>query len=190
MRRSLAHILLGALGLIGCQQDMAEQPRYEPLEASTFFEDGRGSRPLVPGTVAQGQLHEDEHLYTGVVGGKPAEQFPFAITKDIMQRGRQRFDIFCSPCHGRVGDGRGMIVSRGFPAPPSFHIDRLRTAPAGHFFGVITKGYGRMFDYSDRIAAADRWAIVAYIRALQLSQNAKLPDVPEADRAKLEGSAP
>ena len=190
MRRSLPHIVVGLLGLAGCQQKMAEQPRYEPLEASTFFEDGRASRPLVPGTVAQGQLHDDEHLYTGMVGGKPAETFPFAITKEIMQRGRERFDIFCSPCHGRLGDGHGMIVMRGFPAPPSYHIDRLRTAPVGHFFNVITKGFGRMFDYSDRIPAPDRWAIVAYIRALQLSQNARLTDVPEEDRKKLEEPAP
>jgi mono/diheme cytochrome c family protein len=191
MRRALRWVLAcGAVGLVGCQQDMADQPRYKPLAPSAFFEDGRSARPLVPGTVAQGQLHDDEHLYTGRVGGQLVDSFPFPITREVITRGRERFNIYCAPCHGRVGDGRGTVVRRGFPQPPSYHIDRLRTAPAGYFFETITKGFGRMYDYADRIPAQDRWAIVAYIRALQLSQNARLEDVPEAERQKLLGTAP
>jgi hypothetical protein len=169
---------------------MADQPRYKPLAPSAFFEDGRSARPSVPGTVAQGQLREDEHLYTGRVDGQLVELFPFPVTRQVLDRGRERFDIFCSPCHGRVGDGKGMVVRRGFAQPPSFHIERLRTAPAGYVFEVITKGFGRMYDYADRIGVEDRWAIAAYIRALQLSQNARLEDVPEPERAQLLGTGP
>jgi Cytochrome C oxidase, cbb3-type, subunit III len=183
-------LAFGAVALQACQQDMADQPRYKPLAPSAFFEDGRSARPLVPGTVAQGHLNEDEHLYTGRVGGKLVETFPFPITRQVLDRGHERFNIFCSPCHGRLGDGQGMVVRRGFSAPPSYHIERLRNAPVGYFFEVITKGFGRMYDYADRIPVRDRWTIVAYIRALQLSQNARIEDVPEAERAKLMGMAP
>ena len=175
-----------ALGFAGCQQDMANQPKHKPLTASPFFQDGRASRPPVPGTVARGQLREDEHLYTGKVNGQLATTFPFPVTQAVMARGHDRFQIYCTPCHGALGDGRGMIVSRGLKPPPSFHIDRLREMPPGHFFDVMTNGLGAMQDYSMQITPEDRWAIVAYIRALQLSQNATLNDVPADERARLE----
>jgi mono/diheme cytochrome c family protein len=179
-------VLLGLLLLTGCQQKMADQPRYEPLVKSDLFADGRSARPLVEGTVARGQLRSDEALYTGKVNGNLMEPLPFPATKDVLLRGQERFNIFCSPCHDRLGTGQGMVVKRGLRAPPSFHTDRLRTAPAGHFFDVITHGFGLMQDYAVQISPEDRWAIVAYIRALQLSQNAKLTDVPEAERRSLE----
>ena len=183
--RVLAATALGLL-LAACQQDMANQPRHEPLEASPFFKDGRSARPPVPGTVARGQLREDDHLYTGKVNGQLVTTFPFPINRAVMARGQERFGIFCTPCHGSLGDGRGMIVSRGLKPPPSFHIDRLRESPPGHFFDVITNGLGAMQDYSAQIPVEDRWAIVAYIRALQLSQNATVSDLPAAERARLE----
>ena len=171
--------------LAGCQQKMADQPRYEPLSRSTFFGDDRAARPLVEGTVARGQLRTDEHLYTGKEAGKLVDTFPFPVTLAVLTRGQQRFNIFCSPCHDRVGTGQGMIVRRGYRAPPSFHIDRLRQAPAGHFFDVMSKGFGVMPDYAQQIQPEDRWAIVAYIRALQLSQHATLADMPEDQRQQL-----
>ena len=164
---------------------MADQPRYEPLVRSTFFGDDRAARPLVEGTVARGQLRSDEHLYTGKERGKLVDTFPFPVTRAVMARGQQRFNIFCSPCHDRVGTGQGMIVRRGYRVPPSFHIDRLRQAPAGHFFDVMSKGFGVMPEYAQQIQPEDRWAIVAYIRALQLSQHATLADVPENQRQQL-----
>ncbi|MCI0348929.1 MAG: cytochrome c [Acidobacteriales bacterium] len=169
----------------GCRQDMHDQPKYESLEATTFFPDGRASRPLVPGTVARGQLREDTHLYEGKVSGKPAETFPFRTDLKMIQRGQERHDIYCSPCHDRVGNGDGMVVRRGFRRPPSYHIDRLRQAAPGYFYDVITNGFGAMQDYAAQIPVRDRWAIVAYIRALQLSQNASLADVPEAEQRNL-----
>jgi len=171
---------------VGCRQDMHDQPKYEPLEASTFFTDGRASRPLVPGTVARGQLREDTHLYAGQVAGKPAETFPFPIDLKTIERGQQRYNIYCSPCHDRVGNGDGMVVRRGLRRPPSYHIDRLRQAPPGYFYDVITNGFGAMQDYAAQISVRDRWAIVAYVRALQLSQNATLADVPETERPRLQ----
>lgn len=171
--------------LAGCQQAMQDQPRYEPLEASPFFADGQASRPLVSDTVARGHLRTDAHLYAGMSGGTPADTLPFAVTYDLLARGRGRFDIYCSPCHGRLGNGDGMIVRRGFAQPPSLHSDRLRAAPVGHFFIVITHGFGAMPDYAAQISPEDRWAIVAYMRALQLSQHATLADVPAEERAKL-----
>jgi len=173
------------IAFTACRQDMHDQPRYEPLEKSAFFEDGRSARPFVEGTVARGQLRLDDHFYTGKVNGELVTTLPFAATQEVLARGQERYNIFCSPCHDRVGNGTGMIVQRGFRQPPSFHIDRLRQAPAGHFFDVMTNGFGTMYSYADRIAPKDRWAIVAYIRALQLSQNATLEDVPAAERSKL-----
>jgi hypothetical protein len=174
-----------ALLLAGCRADMHVQPRYNPLDATDFFEDGRSVRPEVPGTVARGQLRVDQHLYTGKVSGAPVTTFPFPITRPVLERGRERFNIFCAPCHGFTGEGRGMIVQRGFPAPPSYHMDRLRQAPVGHFYDVITNGYGAMYSHAARITPEDRWAIVAYIRALQMSQHASWSDLPEADRLEL-----
>ncbi len=164
---------------------MQVQPRYDPLAPSAFFEDGRSARPAVPGTVARGELRIDEGFYAGKVNGEPVNAFPFAITPKVLARGRGRFNIYCTPCHGYRGDGRGMIVRRGFPQPPSYHIDRLRRAPVGHFYDVISNGYGAMYSYAARIPPRDRWAIVAYIRALQMSQHASIDDVPEAERSKL-----
>ena len=167
---------------------MHDQPRYEPLEASSFFQDGRSARPLVAGTVARGELHEDEQFYTGKAGGTLVSTFPFPVTREVLERGQERYNIFCSPCHARVGNGQGIIVQRGFRQPSSFHIDRLREAPVGYFFEVITNGFGSMYDYADRIPPPDRWAIIAYIRALQLSQHATLEDVPLEKRQQLMGT--
>jgi len=186
-RLGLGLLLMLALGGSACRQDMHDQPRYKPLAGSPFFEDGRASRPPVAGTVPRGHARTDEHLYAGKVNGRLAETFPFPITRSVLERGRERYDIFCAPCHGRDGYGEGMIVQRGFRRPPSFHTDRLRQAPVGHFFDVITNGFGTMASYASRIRPEDRWAIVAYIRALQLSQNATLQDVPPAERRRLMG---
>jgi cytochrome c553 len=174
----------------GCRPDMYNQPRNNPLSSSDFFSDGAGSRPLVPGTIARGQLQEDRAFYTGKIGTNLVTEFPMPITRTVLERGRERYEIYCSVCHGDTGDGRGMIVQRGFPQPPSYHIDRLREAPAGHFFDVMTQGYGVMYPYASRVEPADRWAIAAYIRALQLSQNARLADIPADARAKLEAGEP
>jgi mono/diheme cytochrome c family protein len=171
---------------------MFDQPKVRPLQASTFFADGRASRPLPEDTVARGDLRGNELLFTGRIGGVVADAFPFAVTKEVLDRGQERFDIFCSPCHGRTGYGDGMIVQRGFKAPPSFHGDRLRQAPAGHFFEVMTTGFGVMYDYRSRVSPEDRWAIAAYIRALQLSQHASAADLDAArasEAAHSEGGA-
>jgi len=174
------------MALTACRQDMHDAPRYEPLEASDFFADGRGSRTLVSNTVARGTLREDEHLYQGKINGQLADVFPMPVTLDVMARGRERFNVFCSPCHGRTGQGNGMVVQRGFRAPPSYHEDRLRTAPVGYFFDVMTNGFGAMQDYAAQVPVADRWAIAAYIRALQFSQRATVNDVPADRRADLD----
>jgi mono/diheme cytochrome c family protein len=182
------HFLIGTvicMVLSGCRQDMQDQPRYKTLGYSTFFEDGRDSRPLPANTVARGTLNEDPAFYQGKVDGKDIEYFPIAITQAVIERGQNRFDIYCSPCHGRLGNGLGMIVRRGMKQPPSYHIDRLRTAPVGHFFDVVTNGYGVMLNYSAQIQPSDRWAIISYIRALQFSQNANVADLPPDVKAKL-----
>ena len=185
-RKLCVLLVLGFSAVFGCQQKMADQPRYEPLSRSTFFGDERAARPLVEGTVARGQLRSDEHLYTGKEGGKLVDTFPFPVTPSTLARGQERFNIYCSPCHDRVGTGQGMIVRRGYRAPASFHMDRLRQAPAGYFFDVMTNGFGAMPDYAQQVYPEDRWAIVAYIRALQLSQHATLADLPEDQRRQLE----
>jgi len=169
-----------------CRQDMHNQPKDIPLRASTFFGDGRSARPLVAGTVARGQLHEDALLYTGKVNGTDTTIFPYRIDIRVMTRGQERFDIYCSPCHGRTGSGDGMVVRRGYRRPPSLHDDRLRNTPVGHFFDVISNGFGAMPDYAAQINPQDRWAIVAYVRALQLSEHATLADVPADQRGKLQ----
>ncbi len=162
-----------------CRLDMHEQPRINPLARSDFFPDQRGARPLVEGTVARGQLHEDSYFYTGKIGNNPGDYMPFPVTREVLDRGRERFNIYCSPCHSTLGDGNGFIPSRGFTRkPPSYHIPRLQKAPLGYFYDVITNGFGIMSDYSAQIPPRDRWNIVAYIRALQLSQNATKADVP------------
>lgn len=169
----------------GCRQDMQDQPKYKTLGYNHFFEDGRDSRPIPPNTVARGTLNEDAAFYQGKEDGKDIDYFPIVITQAVIERGQNRFNIYCSPCHGRLGNGLGMIVRRGMKQPPSYHIDRLRTAPVGHFFDVVTNGYGVMLNYSAQIQPADRWAIVSYIRALQYSENAKVTDLPPDVKAKL-----
>jgi len=165
---------------------MHDQPKYIPLRQSSFFGDDRSARPLVPGTVARGTLNADSLLQTGKANGQDSTVFPFAIDAQVMERGQERFNIYCSPCHGRTGLGDGMIVRRGFRRPPSFHQDRLRTAPVGQLFDVITNGFGAMPDYAAQIAPADRWAIIAYVRALQLSEHATVADVPADRRTDLD----
>jgi len=176
--------------VVGCQQQMADQPRYEPLRRSAFFDDGSSARPPVPDTVARGHLDADEAFYTGKTKGALVGTLPFPLTGEVLRRGEDRFNVFCAPCHDRTGSGDGMIVQRGFRRPPSYHIDRLRQAPIGHFFDVMTHGFGSMPDYTDQVPARDRWAIAAYIRALQLSRNATLADVPPQERQRLQGEKP
>jgi hypothetical protein len=171
--------------LSGCRLDMQVQPKYLTEQPTNFFSDGRSERQPVPGTVARGQLRTDELFYTGRENGVTVDKFPFPITRADLERGRERFNIYCTPCHDYTGSGRGMIVERGFPQPPSYHIQRLRNAPVGHFYEVITNGFGAMYTYASRIEPADRWRIAAYIRVLQFSQNAKIDDVPESERPKL-----
>ncbi len=187
-RRALP-VLAVSLALAGCRQDMHDAPSYDPLQATTFFSDGKASRPLVANTVARGLLREDTHLYQGKVDGQLATTFPMPVTSDVMARGQERFNVFCAPCHGRTGAGNGMVVQRGFKAPPSYHEDRLRNAPVGYFFDVMTNGFGVMQDYSAQVPVADRWAIAAYMRALQLSQRATLDDVPIGKRPELDRPA-
>jgi mono/diheme cytochrome c family protein len=182
----MAWLIFLCVSATGCRQDMHDQPKYIPLRESTFFGDARSARPLVPDTVARGQLREDTLLYTGKANGADATMFPFRVDANVMTRGRQRFEIFCSPCHGRTGMGDGMVVRRGYRRPPSYHDDRLRAAPVGHFFDVMTNGFGAMPDYAEQIGVRDRWAIAAYIRALQLSEHATIADVPAAERGKLQ----
>jgi hypothetical protein len=178
------------LFLAGCRQDMHDQPRYEALESSAFFPDGRSVRPQVRGTVARGEVESGTVLLTGRADGALTPDLPLPLTRELLSRGRQRFEIFCTPCHGQLGDGNGIVTQRGFRHPPSYHSERLRGVPVGHFFDVITRGFGAMTDFSDRIPPEDRWAIAAYIRALQYSRQAKLEDLPADMRRELERSAP
>ena len=180
LRKISPLILLAVMSTVGCRIDMHMQPRYNPLAKSDFFADQRAARPLIAGTVARGEERADTYFYTGKNGSVLGDYMPFPVTKEVMRRGRERYNIYCSPCHSRLGDGNGFIPSRGFPKkPPSYHIERLVKAPIGHFFDVMTHGYGIMLDYSAQISPHDRWCIAAYIRALQLSQNATLADVPQ-----------
>ena len=173
-------ILAVSLALLsaGCRQDMHDAPRVEAYEATDAFADGRGNRQLVEGTVARGWLNDDELLTTGKVAGVLSDQFPFPVTREVLERGQQRYNAYCTPCHGKTGMGNGMIVQRGLKAPPSFHDDRLRNSPPGYYFDVMTNGFGVMQDYRAQVEIKDRWAIAAYVRALQLSQRATVADVP------------
>jgi hypothetical protein len=191
----LAAALLLALSASACRQDMHDAPKYEPLEYSDFFKDHRASRQLIQGTIARGQLKEDKLLYTGHDGDALSETFPFPVTKGVLDRGQERFNIYCTPCHSRVGDGNGMVAQRGFKHPPSFHDDRLRSMPPGYFVSVMTNGFATMPSYALQVKAEDRWAIAAYIKALQLSHHASASDLtPEdklkVDRGYVEASAP
>jgi hypothetical protein len=183
--RGASLLALAVMLLAGCRIDMHIQPKYLPYEPTDFFSDGRSERQPVPGTIARGQLRLDELYFSGKENGAEANEFPFTITHADLERGRERYNIYCTPCHDYAGTSAGLIVQRGFPAPPTFQTDRLRQAPVGHFYGVITNGFGVMYSYADRIDPADRWRIAAYIRVLQLSQNAKLSDVPDDERQKL-----
>lgn len=176
--------------LAGCRQDMHDQPRYKPLAETDFFGDERSARPEVEGTVARGHLRLDSARYTGKENGQDIDAFPFRITKADLERGQQRFNIYCAPCHSRIGDGNGMIVRRGFRQAASYHTEKLMKAPVGHFFDVMTNGFGAMPSYASRVEPDDRWRIAAYIRVLQFSQNAKIEDVPEDKRAGLEAAKP
>ena len=178
--------LLLTLCVAACRQDMHDQPRVEPFEQSTVFANRSSARPPVPNTVARGMLNDDEHLYSGRVNGELARTFPFPITAQVLARGRERYDIYCAPCHSVTGDGNGTIVRKGFPPPPSLHTDDLRFATPGQLFDTITNGIGEMPDYSQEVVVEDRWAIVAYIRALQLSQHADVTTLPQPDREALE----
>jgi mono/diheme cytochrome c family protein len=170
----------------GCRTEMYDQPRYETFELSTIFPDKLSARPLIAGTVPRNWANEDEHLYTGRIDGKLAETFPMEVTEAVLERGRERFLIYCTPCHGQLGDGDGIVVRRGFTKPPTYHDDRLRNMAIGHFFDVQTRGFGAMYNYAARVKPEDRWAIAAYIRVLQLSQNAKRAELSPEDLQQLE----
>ncbi len=192
MRTKIAFgaLLVSAFLGAGCRQDMHDQPKYLPLRESDFFGDGRSERPLIEGTVARGHLDDDYAFYTGRgPDGKFVNEFPFPVTTAVMDRGRQRFNIYCAPCHDQLGNGNGKIVRRGYRHPPSYHIDRLREVPNGYIYDVITSGFGAMPDYAAQIHPADRWAIVAYVRALQLAHNGKIDDVPADKRGELNQEA-
>src|SRR6266478_229106 len=176
--------MAGTLVLAGCRQDMQDQPKFFPQRGTGFYADGRSVRPQVENTVARGQLRENAYFYTGLVNGKEGDGMPFPATLEVLERGQERYNVYCTPCHSRVGNGVGMIVQRGYMKAGSFHSARLETAPLGHFFHVISNGYGAMPDYASQIVPADRWAIVAYIRALQLSQKATQADVPAGTRVE------
>jgi mono/diheme cytochrome c family protein len=185
------NFLFGAVVLVlasgvACRQDMHDQPKYIPLRPADFFADGRSERQLIAGTVARGHLNDDAAYFDGkTADGKAEEQFPFPVTKDVILRGQDRYNVYCSPCHDRLGEGNGMVVRRGYRHPPSYHIDRLRQAADGYIFDVITNGFGAMPDYAAQIPVRDRWTIVAYVRALQLSHNASFNDVPPDARGQL-----
>jgi len=197
--RLVLFIAISALGLVavGCRYDMQDQPRYKVYKESSFFSDRRASRDLTPGTVARGQLHDDKAFYTGKVANpnpnaqvqtttdasgntlvasfpNDIDEFPVPVTKELIDRGQNRFNIYCIVCHGPTGNGDGMVVRRGFPKPPTYHDDRLRNAPVGHFFDVMTNGWGKMNSYAAQIPPADRWAIASYIRALQMAQSPEM----------------
>lgn len=192
MRTSLSTIaVFGPLLLLaGCRQDMHDQPKYKPFSRSAFWPDQRSVRPLVQGTVARGKLKTDTRMWKGrTADGAFINDLPMPLTKELLVRGQQRYNIYCTPCHGRSGDGEGMVVQRGFKHPPSYHTDKLRQQPTGYIYDVITNGFGAMASYAARIPVEDRWAITAYVRVLQFSQNATIEDVPEADRAQVQTAA-
>jgi hypothetical protein len=175
------------LVLSSCTQQMADQPRYDPLQASDFFPNGSSARPLPGGVIPRDYVIKEDLLDTGMINGKPAGMFPFPVDKAVMLRGQQRYNIYCSPCHDYIGTGEGIVARRGFKRKPaSFQTDDLRAAPVGHFFDVITNGFGSMPSYENQIPVRDRWAIIAYVRALQLSQSAGINDAPAAERQRLE----
>jgi hypothetical protein len=185
VRRAVPPLLL-LVAAAACRQDMQDQPKYKNLRGSAFFEDGRSARPVVAGTVPRGRPYGDTVFRTGKQNGQPVAALPVPLTRELLDRGRDRYRIFCTPCHGLTGDGRGIVVQRGYRQPPAYNIDRLRAAPVGYFYDVQTNGFGAMMDYSAQIPPADRWAIAAYVRVLQVSQGATLADVPPAERPALD----
>ena len=194
MKTNLHPLLLVAAGsglalLTGCRQDMHDQPSYKPYAQSSFWPDQRSARPAIDGAVARGKLKTDTRLWKGrAADGTFITEIPMPVTKALLMRGQQRFNIYCTPCHGRTGEGEGMIVQRGFKHPPTYHSDRLRQQPPGYIFDVISNGFGSMVSYASRIPMEDRWAITAYVKVLQFSQNATTADVPEADRGRIEAA--
>ncbi len=174
--------LAATLLLAGCRQDMHNQPKFYPQRGTSFYVDGRSVRPQVENTVSRAQLHTNTYFYTGLAGGKEGDGMPLPVTAELLQRGQEQYNIFCTPCHSRVGNGAGMIVQRGYRPAGNFHTDRLRNAPLGHFYSVIANGYGAMPEYGSQVSPANRWAIVAYIRALQLSQSATEAALPSGQR--------
>jgi mono/diheme cytochrome c family protein len=182
---SVLGLLAAVLAVTGCHDPMMDQPRYEPYEPSDLFEDGRSARMHEAGTIPRGYREDDLHLNAGLLDGKPAEVFPMPVDDDMVRRGRDRYDIFCAPCHDRAGYGRGIVVRRGFRVPPSLHDERLRTAPPGHFVDVMTKGFGAMPSYARQVPPKDRWAIAAYVRALQLSQRTDIASLPAAESRRV-----
>ena len=187
MRVNLLPLLAGLILLGACRQDMHDQPKYKPFAKSSFWPDQRSVRPLVDGTVARGKLRTDTRRWKGrSADGAFITELPVPVTKALLERGQDRFNIYCTPCHGRAGDGEGMVVQRGFKHPPTYHSDKLRQQPVGYIYDVITNGFGAMASYASRIPVEDRWAITAYVRVLQFSQNATIDDVPAADRGRVE----
>ncbi|MEZ5398567.1 MAG: cytochrome c [Bryobacteraceae bacterium] len=189
--RSKWFFVVALAGLLAsCRQDMHDQPRYRPLQGSSFYPDGRASRPIIDGTVAWGKLKTDTAMYKGKAGNAFISEIPVPVNLALLERGQQRFNIYCSPCHGRTGDGEGMVSQRGFKHPPSYHSDKLRGQPVGYYFDVISNGFGAMASYASRVPVQDRWAIIAYIRALQYSRMATVDDVPESLRSQLNSGTP
>ena len=179
-------IVLTIFLFAACRQRMSNQPRYDPLEPSDFFADHMSARPRIPGTVARGEALLAGPAVTGKINGADVDGYPFPVTAALVNRGQERFNIYCSPCHGRLGDGNGMIPSRGFRRPPSFHTEALRAAKTGHFFDVMTNGFGAMPPYAQQVPVPDRWAIISYIRALQTAHNATINDLTPEERGKLQ----
>jgi mono/diheme cytochrome c family protein len=187
--RIVVIVLMFSVLSASCRKGMVNQQHLRPLAEETFFKDGSGARPIPPHAVARGQLNEDQQFFEGKLAGQLVTTFPAPVTRQMIEHGRESFDIYCAVCHGRTGDGDAMIVQRGFPAPPSLQEERLREAPVGHFFDVITNGYGIMYPYASRVTPEERWAIIAYIRALQLSQHATLEDADPVHREQLQAAA-
>jgi mono/diheme cytochrome c family protein len=187
---AMALLLAGGFTGAGCRQDMHDAPRFNPLRVSDFYDDRRSARPLIDDTVPRGWLMADDAFATGKVNGQFVAELPVPLTLDLLKRGENRFNIYCSPCHSRTGNGDGIVVRRGFKQPPSYHDPRLLAQPIGYFFDVISHGFGQMPDYAAQIQPRDRWAIAAYVRALQVSRHATVADVPAADRPQLDAQPP
>lgn len=188
--KSLPLVLFVFATATACRRDMQDQPKYKPLQVSAFFADGRSARPTPAGTIARDELDNNDLFHTGLTNGTWTDTIPARIDISFLHRGQERFNIFCSPCHGRIGDGNGMVARRSFWRPADLITNRVRQEPPGYIFDVVSNGFGAMPDYSDQIPPRDRWAIVAYLRALQLSRGASLADVPPEAQSRIGGSQP